>query len=298
MMKVKGGNSSSAGALVAAGAISIQFGAAFATHLFGAVGPAGAAALRITFAAIALIAFNARKGLHISRLRTRRGDVTVAIAFGVVLGTMNLTFYESISRIPLGVAVTVEFVGPLAVAILGSRRASDFLWAGFAGLGVFILAGGGLFGHLNHLDLVGVAYALVAGLCWSGYILLNSAAGKRFGGTTGLTIAMVAASVVILPFGLVDAGTHLFRPGSLATGLVVALLSSAIPYSFEMYALKRVTPRAFGILLSLDPVFAALAGLFILHQHLDAYEVLALALAMIANAGSAWFDSRRESVVV
>ena len=298
MKKARVGNSSTAGLMVATGAISIQFGAAFATHLFHSVGPAGATALRIVFAALALLAFNWRKGFQLSKLRARGNDVVVAIAFGVVLGTMNLTFYEAISRIPLGVAVTVEFVGPLTVTIVGSRRASDLIWAIFAGSGVFLLAGGGLFDHLQHLDIVGVIYALAAGMCWIGYILLNSSSGKRFGGTSGLTIAMVAASIAILPFGFINAGFNLLRPGILATGLIVALLSSAIPYSLEMYALKRVTPRAFGILLSLDPVFAALAGFLILHQHLDVYEVLALILVMTANAGSAWFDSRRASTVV
>lgn len=298
MNKSRSGNSSTAGVLVATGAISIQFGAAFATHLFRSVGPAGATALRVVFAALALLAFNWRKGFRLSKLRARRNDFLLALAFGIVLGTMNLTFYESIRRIPLGVAVTVEFVGPLAVTIFGSRRTSDLIWAFLAGFGVFLLAGGGVFSHIQHLDIVGVLYALAAGVCWIGYILLNSAAGKRFDGTTGLTIAMAAASIFILPFGLYGAGLHLLRPGLLATGFVVALLSSAIPYSLEMYALKRITPRAFGILLSLDPVFAALAGLVILHQRLDAYELTALILVMVANAGSAWFDSRRESVAV
>lgn len=284
--------------LVATGAISIQFGAAFATRLFREVGPTGATALRIVFAAIALLSFNWRRGINISKLRARRKDVMVAVGFGIVLGTMNLTFYESISRIPLGVAVTIEFVGPLSVTIFGSRKASDLLWALLAGVGVFLLAGGSLFGHIHRLDIVGVLFALAAGLCWIGYILLNSASGKRFGGTTGLTIAMSAASVVILPFGLASAGLHLFNPGILLIGVTVALLSSAIPYSLEMHALKRITPRAFGILLSLDPVFAALAGLFILNQHLDIYEIVALVLVMTANAGSAYFDSQSEKTKV
>ena len=296
MARGRGKASSTAGLLVASGAVSIQVGAAFATHLFREVGPAGATALRIFFAAVALMAFNMKRGLHLSKLKGRHRDTLVAVAFGVVLGTMNLTFYESISRIPLGAAVTIEFVGPLAVTIIGSRRPSDLIWAILAGIGVFLLAGGGLFDHIQHLDLYGVLYALIAGVCWAGYIILNSASGKRFSGTSGLTIAMVAASAVILPFGVVDSGMRIFKPSVLLIGLAVALLSSAIPYSLEMYALKRVTPRAFGILLSLDPVFAALVGLIVLNQRLDVFEFIALVLVMTANAGSAWFDSKRTTL--
>jgi inner membrane transporter RhtA len=186
------------------------------------------------------------------------------------------------------VAVTVEFAGPLAVTILGSRRRTDLLWTLLAGGGVFLLAGG----DTHHLDLVGVGMALVAGTCWAGYIMLSAETGRRFPGPGGLALAMVVSAVVVLPFGVVDAGTRLFHPEILALGLAVAVLSSVVPYSLELIALRRLTPRAFGILLSMDPAVAALAGLIILGQHLATTEVVALVLVVVANAGSSWFDAR------
>jgi inner membrane transporter RhtA len=272
-----------AAGLVAAGAVSVQFGAAIATHLFGRLGPAGAVTLRLGFAAIALATL-----IRVRHLRVGRADLGVAAAFGAVLAAMNLSFYEAISRIPLGVAVTVEFAGPLAVTILGSRRRTDLLWTLLAGSGVFLLAGGGT----HHLDLVGVGMALAAGACWAGYILLSAETGRRFPGPGGLALAMVVSAVVVLPLGLADAGTRLFHPEVLALGLAVALLSSVVPYSLELIALRRLTPRAFGILLSMDPAVAALAGLIILGQHLATSEVVALVLVVAANAGSSWFDAR------
>lgn len=281
-----------AAALVAAGAISVQCGAAVATQLFGRVGPAGAVSLRLVLAAVCLAVLVRPRAARLRGLSQRRGDVAVAVAFGVVLGAMNLSFYEAIARVPLGVAVTVEFVGPLAVTIGGSRRRLDLLWAALAGCGVFLLAGGTLFGG-GSLDLAGVGAALLAGACWAGYILLSAATGRRWAGSSGLGIAMVTAAAVVLPFGLVGAGARLLRPGTVALGLVVAVLSSALPYSLEMAALRRMTPRAFGIVLSLDPAFAALAGLVILGQKLSMAELAALALVAAANAGSSWADATK-----
>jgi inner membrane transporter RhtA len=279
--------------LVASGAVSVQFGAALAIQLFAQVGPAGAVTLRLGFAAVALAAL-ARPGRgRLTRLRGRRADLGVAVAFGLVLGAMNLSFYEAIARIPLGVAVTVEFAGPLAVTIGGSRRRSDVLWALLAGTGVFLLSGGRLLGSGSHLNLAGVGFALLAAACWAAYILLNAETGRRFAGTSGLGVAMVVGAVLVLPFGLVDAGARLFRPGVLGIGLAVALLSSVIPYSFELFALRRVTPRAFGILLSMDPAVAAIAGLVVLGQHLSVLEIVALVLVVTANAGSSFFDARQ-----
>ncbi|MGC8464700.1 MAG: EamA family transporter [Acidimicrobiales bacterium] len=281
-----------AGLLVALGAISVQFGAALATHLFGRVGPGGAVTLRLVFAALALVAVNAPKRKGAVSLLARRVDLLVAASFGVVLGVMNLTFYEAIARVPLGVAVTIEFIGPLAVSLGGSRRLVDGLWAILAGLGVFLLAGGGVFGVGHRLDIVGVGFALLAGLCWAGYILLNAATGRRFSGTSGLALAIVVASIVVLPFGIAQAGGRLLTVGVLGLGIVVAFLSSVIPYSLELYALRRVSARAFGILLSMDPAFAALAGLLLLGQHLSSSEVVALILVVAANAGSSLFSSQ------
>jgi inner membrane transporter RhtA len=278
--------------LVAGSAISVQFGAAIATHLFSEVGPAGAVTLRLTFAAVALLVVNLPKRRGIAVLARRRHDLAVAVVFGVVLGVMNLSFYEAIARVPLGVAVTIEFIGPLSLSLVGSRRLLDGLWALAAGTGVVLLAGGGLFGAVHHLNLVGVGYAALAGLCWAGYVILNGATGRRFSGTSGLALAMVVATVVVLPFGLMQAGTRLVIPGVVGIGMAVALLSSVLPYSLEIYALRRVTARAFGVLLSMDPAFAALAGLLLLGQQLSSSEVIALVLVVLANAGSSFFDLR------
>jgi inner membrane transporter RhtA len=224
--------------------------------------------------------------------RQRRRDLGVAIAFGLVLGAMNLSFYEALDRIPLGVAVTVEFAGPLAVTIGASRRRADVLWAVLAGGGVFLLAGGRLVGSQHHLNLTGILLALLAGACWAGYILLNAETGRRYARLDGLTIAMVVAAVAVLPFGIAQAGRHLLEPKVLGIGLAVALLSSVVPYSLEVVALRRVNARAFGILLSMEPGIAAIAGLIVLGQRLSGIEIGALLLVVLANAGSAWFDVR------
>ncbi|HET9091585.1 MAG TPA: EamA family transporter [Acidimicrobiales bacterium] len=278
--------------LVAAGAVSVQFGAALATRLFARLGPAGAVTLRLVFAALALVVLNHSRLRHARRVTGRRQDLVVAVAFGLVLGAMNLSFYEALARIPLGVAVTVEFVGPLAVTIAGSRRWTDVVWAVLAGGGVFLLAGESLLGTGHHLDLVGIGLALVAGTCWAAYIVLNAQTGRRFAGTSGLAIAMVVGALAVAPFGVVQAGGNLLQPSALAIGLAVAVLSSVIPYSFELIALRRVTPRAFGILLSMEPGLAALAGFVALGQQLSGTEIVALLLVVAANVGSAWFDAR------
>ncbi|MCU4184352.1 EamA family transporter [Acidiferrimicrobium sp. IK] len=275
--------------LVATGAVSVQSGAAVATHLFARVGPAGAVTLRLVLGAVVLLA-----AVRPSP-RSRRGRDLAAVAlFGVALGAMNLAFYESIARIPLGVAVTVEFVGPLAVAVAGSRRLRDLLWAALAGAGVALLAAspGG------RLDPVGIVLALVAGGCWAGYILLSREAGRRMEGVDGLALAMVVAAVIVAPGGLVAGGTRLVHPSTLGLGLAVAVLSSVLPYSLELVALRSVSPRAFGVLLSLDPAVAALAGLVVLGQHLGGHEVVAVVLVISANVGSSIASARRPDVAL
>lgn len=282
-----------AGSLVGVGAVSIQLGAATAAHLFARVGPAGAVTLRLVLASCALVVVIRPRPSGLRHLRGRWGDMVVAAGLGLVLASMNLAFYEAISRIPLGVAVTVEFAGPLAVTIGASRRRSDLLWALLAGCGVFLLAGGSLFGRYR-LDLLGVGLALVAGGCWAGYIILSAQTARRFSGSSGLALAMVVAAVAILPLGISAAGARLLDPGTLGLGAVVAILSSVLPYSLDMVALRRISPRAFGILLSMDPGVAALAGFAVLGQSLSATEATALVLVVAANAGSSWFDSRRQ----
>jgi inner membrane transporter RhtA len=271
--------------------VSVQFGAALATKLFDRVGPAGAATLRLVIAAVILLAIvaatgvrtgartGARRGFGPSSIRPSHADLGVAVAFGVVLAAMNLSFYEAIARIPLGVAVTVEFSGPLALALLGSRRWTDGLCALAAGAGVVLLATG----VGRHLDVAGLALALLAGACWAGYILLSKETGRRFESLNGLAWAMAAGALAVLPFGLAAGGAALARPPVLALGATVAVLSSVVPYSLELLALRRATPRAFGVMMSLDPAAATAAGFVILGQHLTLQEWVALALVVAAN---------------
>lgn len=266
-------------ALVGAGAISVQFGAALATKLFGRVGPAGAVTLRVVLAAAVLVAVGCvgRRGKP-ARVR----DWGVAVCFGVVLSAMNLSFYEAIDRIPLGVAVTIEFCGPLALALSGSRRWAERLWALGAAAGVVLLASGAG----GHLDAVGVGLALLAGALWAAYILLNRETGRRFDTLDGLAVAMAAGSIVLAPVGLAAGSSKLFEPSVLAIGLAVAVLSSVVPYSLELIALRRVTPRAFGVMMSLDPALATAAGFAVLGQHLSPREWAALVLVVGANLGN------------
>jgi inner membrane transporter RhtA len=267
-----------AAALVAAGAFSVQFGAAVATKLFHRVGPAGAVTLRLGIAALILaVVARPRPGA------IKRGDLGVAAAFGLVLAGMNLCFYEAIARIPLGVAVTIEFSGPLALALCLSRRWLDLVWAVLAGTGVALFTSGGD----GHLDPAGIAFAFLAGGGWIGYILLSKQTGLRFDARTGLGIAMVSGALAVLPAGLVAGGAGLFHVDVLLLGTAVAILSSVVPYSLELIALRQVTPRAFGVLLSMDPAVAAAAGFAVLGQHLTGRDLLALLLVSLANLGNA-----------
>jgi inner membrane transporter RhtA len=267
---------------------SVQFGSAIAATLFAQVGPGGAVLLRLLSASIVLVA------LWRPRLRGRtQRELLLAVAFGLVLAGMNLSFYTALHRIPLGIAVSVEFLGPLAVAVGGSRRPIDGLWVVLAGMGIVALTHGGT----RHLSSVGVAFALAAGCLWAAYILLNARVGRAFEGGTGLALAMCVASVAALPTGLIDGGVHLLEPRSLALGTAVGMLSSAIPYSFELEALRRIAVHVFGVLMSLEPAMAALAGLIVLGQSLSARELVGIALVVAASAGAS-LKSRRAPVAV
>jgi len=259
--------------LVVIAAVSPQVGAALAVTLFAELGPAGAAFLRLAFAAVVLWA--------IWRPRLT-GDLRLAGVFGAALGLMNWSFYEAISRIPLGVAVTIEFAGPLLVAVLGSRRPLDVVWVVLAAAGIVVLVdpGGG------SLDPAGVAFALAAAVCWMAYIYLSKRTGAAFAGGSGLALAMAVGALIVLPAGVIQAGGALARPELLGSALVVALLSSVIPYSLELEALRRLPAGTFGVLMSLEPAVAALAGLVILGQDLSATEVAAIALVVAASAGA------------
>lgn len=265
------------GGLVVGAIGSVQFGAALAATLFARVGPDGAVFLRLVSASIVLLAVWRPR----LRRRTRR-ELLLAGVFGVVLAGMNLTFYNAIHRIPLGIAVAIEFVGPLAVAIGGSRRRIDLLWVALAAAGILALTRGGTHG----LNSLGVAFALIAGCLWGAYILLNARVGRQFEGGTGLALSMCVASAVALPAGVVEGGSHLLEPRSLALGAAVGMLSSAIPYSFELEALRRIAVRVFGVLMSLEPAMAALAGLLILGQGLSGRALGGIALVVAASIGA------------
>jgi inner membrane transporter RhtA len=262
----------------------VQVGSAVGKTLFDEVGPAGTVALRIVFAAAVLVLVwrPAVRGYS-------RADYRLVLVFGAVLGLMNLCFYESLDRIPLGVAVTLEFVGPLGVAVAGSRRALDGLWVVLAAAGIVLLARGG-----GDIDPVGVVLALTAGAFWAAYILLSVRAGRAFPGVSGLALAMVVAAVIVLPLGVAEGGADLLLPAVLVAAFGVALMSSVIPYSLELTALRRLPPRVFGILMSLEPAMAALAGWVILDEELLARQVLAIGLVAAASAGAS-LSARHET---
>lgn len=273
-------------ALILIGIGSVQFGAALAAKLFDRAGPAGVVLMRLTFAALVLLA------LTRPRLRGRsRRELLIAAGFGLVLGAMNWSFYEAIQRLPLGPAVTIEFAGPLAVAIAGSRRLLDLLWVALAGGGVVLLA----FGHSDSkhaLNLTGILLALLAGAFWASYILFSQRVGSTFDGLQGLAIALSVAAVALLPAGLIEGGRALLNPAVLGGGLLVALLSSLIPYSLELIALRRIRAATFGLLMSLEPAVAALAGLLLLGQQLRLRTVAALFMVVVASAGTSLQGSR------
>ncbi|MET0136492.1 MAG: DMT family transporter [Kibdelosporangium sp.] len=264
-------------AQVLVGIVSVQVGAAFAKQLFGAVGSVGTVALRLFFAAVVLLA------IWRPALRMSRRAWVVVVSYGVTLGAMNLCFYLALERIPLGIVVTIEFLGPLAVALAGSRRWIDALWALLAGGGVVLLMDG-----RGDLHLVGLLFALGAAVCWAGYILLTAALGRHSSEGSGLAIAMVFAALVVVPAGAVDSGTALLTPWVLVVGLGVALLSSVIPYSLELEALRKMSPRVLAVMMSLEPAVAAIIGLVVLHETLQPPQWVAVLAVVAASAGATW----------
>jgi inner membrane transporter RhtA len=264
--------------LTVSAATSIQFGAALATTIFDDIGPSATSLLRLALASMLL--------LLIFRPRPRaytRADLRLAALFGLALGLMNLTFYLALDRIPLGIAVTLEFIGPLTVAVLASRRRLDLVWAALAALGIVLLAGVGADG--DGLDPLGVFFVLCAAACWGIYIVLGQRAGKIFAGGSGLALASVVTALVPLVPGVVEGGADLLDPRLLGIGLAVALLSSVIPYTLEFEALRRLPANVFGVLMSLEPAIAALAGFVVLGQDLAGREVIAMACVVAASVG-------------
>jgi inner membrane transporter RhtA len=273
--------------LVVTSICSVQVGSAVARTLFGDLGAAGVTVLRLGIAALILAA------LTRPRLRGWSGPAWRAAALlGVVMAGMNLIFYLSLRTVPLGTAVTVEFLGPLMLALSQTRRLLDMLWALLAGAGVALL---GLHGGAA-APLGGLLLAFVAGLCWAGYIVFSARLGGLVPGTGGLAVSLAVAALLVLPFGLRGASAVGHRPVLLIGATAVALLSSVISYGLEINALRRIPTRVFGILMSLEPAAAAIAGLLVLGQHLPIVGVLALVLVTLASAGVTVFRRERAEV--
>jgi inner membrane transporter RhtA len=265
-------------ALVVAAVGSVQLGAAAAKSLFDELTPSGVVALRLLIGAAVLALF------WRPRIRNRpAAELRLAVAFGLTLVSMNLCFFQALDRIPLGIAVALEFVGPLGVAVLGSRRAADLVWVVLAGAGILLLAPG----IGDGLDGAGVLYALGAGVLWGVYILLGVRVGRAYPGASGLVLAMAVGACVALPVGIVSAGTALLDPVLLVAGAGVAVLSSAIPWSLELEALRRLPMHVFGVLMSLEPAIGALVGFVVLGEHLGRRALIAIALVVVASAGAA-----------
>ena len=258
--------------------VSFQIGATFAKQLIPVIGAPGTTAMRLGLSALLLVVLQ-----RPWRSMPSRSAWPVVLAYGVSLGAMNSVFYLALSRIPLGIAVAIEFVGPLAVAVLASRGRLDYLWVGLAAIGLALLlpitdSGAGL-------DPVGILYALAAGVGWALYIVFGQKAGQAQGPTAS-TWGLIVAALLTVPVGVADAGTKLFDPSILPFGLGVAIFSSALPYTLEMIALRAMPARTFGILMSLEPAVAALAGLTFLSEVLTLTQWVAVALVIVASAGS------------
>ncbi|WP_443061472.1 EamA family transporter [Streptomyces sp. NBC_00414] len=263
--------------LVLAGGISVQFGGALAVSLMPRSGALGVVTLRLAVAAIVLMV--------ICRPRLRghsRADWGTVVVFGITMAAMNGLFYQSVARIPLGPAVTLEVLGPLILSVVASRRAVNLVWAGLALGGVFLLGGGGF----SSLDPVGVAFALSAGAMWAAYIVFSGRTGRRFPQADGLAMAMVVAAVLFLPLGVIESGDKLLNPTTIALGSAVAILSSVLPYTLELIALRRMPASTFAVLMSLEPAVASIAGFLVLSQTLSVTEGLAITLVIAASMGA------------
>jgi inner membrane transporter RhtA len=256
-----------------------QIGAALAKQLFPIVGALGTTALRLGLASLMLLMV-----WRPWRVRPNAREARTIVMYGLAMGWMNLFFYLSLNRIPLGIAVALEFTGPLAVAIATSRRAIDFAWIALAAAGLVVLLPWGR--ESKPLDPAGIAYALAAGVCWALYIVFGQKAGNAHGGQTA-ALGTLAAAIVIMPIGIAQSGTALLSPALLPTACAMALLSSALPYSLEMYALTRLPTRTFGVLMSANPALGALSGLIFLGETLSIVQWGAIASIMFASAGSA-----------
>lgn len=276
--------------LVLAGVVSVQFGGALAATLVPQIGAAGSVVLRLLLATALLLVIAGPRW----RGHSRRDWVTV-ICFGVALGLMNFAFYASLGHLPIGVAVTIEFIGPLALAAVLSRRPRDLLAVAAAAIGVLLISQA-LSLPLDELEGTGIVLALAAGACWAGYIVFSGRTGAAFPQLEGLALAMVVATALVLPFGIWDVsvhGTGAWDGTVLLKGLGIAVLSSVLPYSLELVALRRLAPAVFGILLSLEPAVAALAGLLVLGQRLSPVQLGGMALVVLASVLVLGLGARR-----
>lgn len=271
--------------LVTLGMVFTQTGASFAKMLFPLVGPAGATAMRLTLAALVLITV-----FPPWRQRLDGRQWRAVLLYGGAMGAMNLFFYAALEHIPLGIAVALEFTGPLAVALFGARKPLDFFWIGLAVAGFALLLPWGE--ASGDISPIGIVLALCAGACWAGYIIFGQRAGTG-GGPHIAALGVGTAAVIALPFGLATAGTALFDPALLPLGLAIALFSSAIPYALDMVALPHIPARLFGILMSGQPAFAALSGLVLLHETLAAPQIAGIAAIMAASIGATLTIARR-----
>jgi inner membrane transporter RhtA len=261
---------------VLGGIISVQVGAAVAKGLFDRVDPTTLVWLRLATSTLVLLAW-ARPSLR----GRSRADWLVVLGFGASLGTMNWAIYQSFARIPIGLAVTLEFVGPLTIAVLGSRRPRDLLWVALAAAGVVLLG----FSPAG-VTVVGVGFALLAGAAWAAYILLSAGTGRRWPGLDGLAVASLLATLPLTPYAAATGGDALLDPRVLIAGALVGLLSSVVPYSLELAALRTMAPSTFGVLMSLEPAAAALAALVLLGERLEPLQWCALACVVVASVGA------------
>jgi inner membrane transporter RhtA len=266
--------------ILLAAMLFIQTGASLAKQLFPYAGAAGTAALRLFFAALILFAVVRPWKRHINKTSFR-----YIIYYGASMGFMNLTIYFALERIPLGIAVALEFTGPLAVALFASRKAHDFLWVLLAVAGIILILPG--YDTQTALDPVGIIYALLAGICWALYIVFGQKAGAHESSSMITALGMAVAACIVIPIGIADAGVKLLNYSILPAAIGIAILSSALPYYLEMKALKALPAKTFGILMSIEPAIAALSGLIILGEQLTTNQWLAIACVITASTGSA-----------
>ena len=259
--------------------LSVQFGATLSEHLFPVIGVEGTTACRQGFSALALmLLFRPWRGMP------ERRHWPIIGLYGALLGVMNLTFYFAISKLPLGIAVALEFTGPLAVAVLSSRKWVDFVWVICAVTGLALLLP--WHGGTGHIDPLGVVFALIAAACWGAYIIVGQKISQRMDGGKAVALGMSVSILLTVPLGIAHAGAALWSLPVLAMGAGAAIVSSAIPYSCEMWALKHIPAKTFSLMMSLEPAAGALMGFALLHEHLSALQWLAIGLVILASAGS------------